>query len=252
MFRFFVLFLFLLLAGCQSIVIPDNFEYKEIVTDTFTIASWQKISDNKGTVKVYIEGDGASFDAYGRPTKDPTPRGKMIRELAFGDYSSNVVYLARPCQFVMSDICSVRHWTTARFSFEVIDSMYEAIKEIAKNREVVLIGFSGGAQVSGLISVLKRDLRVKKVITVAGNLDHLAWTQYHNIPSLSESLNLNDYKNEYFKIPQKHYVGDLDNVIPSGLVFDFVKDKNIDVEIVKKASHSEGWNAVYGEIWKEK
>jgi hypothetical protein len=72
------------------------------------------------------------------------------------------------------------------------------------------------------------------------------------LPSLNESLNLADYKSLYFDIPQKHYVGDLDNVIPSGLVFDFVKDKNIDVEIVKKASHSEGWNAVYGEIWKEK
>lgn len=252
MFRFFVLFLFLLLAGCQSIVIPDNFEYKEIVTDTFTIASWQKISDNKGTVKVYIEGDGASFDAYGRPTKDPTPRGKMIRELAFGDYSSNVVYLARPCQFVMSDICSVRHWTSARFSYEIVNATYQAVKQIAGKRDVVLVGFSGGAQVAGLVSVLNRDLNIKKVISVAGNLDHLEWTEYHNLPSLNESLNLADYKSLYFDIPQKHYVGDLDNVIPSGLVFDFVKDKNIDVEIVKKASHSEGWNAVYGEIWKEK
>ena len=251
MVRFIICFM-LLLTGCSSVIVPKDFLYEEIGTRTFTLASWQKIGDNNDAIKIYIEGDGASFDAYGRATKDPTPRGRMVRDLAFGDKSNNVVYLARPCQFVMSDVCSVRHWTTARFSFEVIDSMYEAIKEIAKNREVVLIGFSGGAQVAGLISVLKRDLRVKKVITVAGNLDHLAWTQYHNLPSLNESLNLADYKSLYFDVPQKHYVGDLDNVIPSGLVFDFVKDKNIDVEIVKKASHSEGWNAVYGEIWKEK
>ena len=251
MFRFFVLFLFLLLAGCQSIVIPDNFEYKEIVTDTFTIASWQKISDNKGTVKVYIEGDGASFDAYGRPTKDPTPRGKMIRELAFGDYSSNVVYLARPCQFVMSDICSVRHWTSARFSYEIVNATYQAIKQIAGKRDVVLVGFSGGAQVAGLVSVLNRDLNIKKVISVAGNLDHLEWTEYHNLPSLDESLNLADYKSLYFDIPQKHYVGDQDNVILLDLIFKFAEGQKVDVEVVEGASHSDGWNVVFDKIWQE-
>ena len=241
-----------LLVGCSGVIAPNDFVYKEVVTKTFTLASWQKISDEKGVIKIYIEGDGASFDAYGRATKDPTPRGKMIKELAFGDMSSNVVYLARPCQFVMNDMCSVRHWTTARFSFEVIDSTYDAIKNIAKDREIILIGFSGGAQVASLVAVLKRDLRIKKVITVAGNLDHLEWTEYHNLPSLNESLNLADYKSLYFDIPQKHYVGDLDNVIPSGLVFDFVKDKNIDIEVIENASHSKGWDAVYDEIWKEK
>jgi hypothetical protein len=243
---------FILLAGCNSVIVPKDFLYKDIETNTFALASWQKIGDKNSVVKIYIEGDGASFDAYGMPTKDPTPKGRLIRELAFGDMSSNVVYLARPCQFAMNDMCSVRHWTTARFSYEVIDSTYEAIKNIAKDREIILIGFSGGAQVASLVAVLKRDLRIKKVITIAGNLDHLAWTQYHKISHLSESLNLSDYKNEYFKIPQKHYVGGQDNVVPSSLVFDFVKDKNIDVEVVEKATHSKGWDAVYDEIWKEK
>jgi hypothetical protein len=242
---------FILLAGCNSVIVPKDFLYKDIETNTFALASWQKIGDKNSVVKIYIEGDGASFDAYGMPTKDPTPKGRLIRELAFGDMSSNVVYLARPCQFAMNDMCSVRHWTTARFSFEVIDSMYEAIKEIAKNREVVLIGFSGGAQVAGLISVLKRDLRVKKVITVAGNLDHLAWTQYHNLPSLNESLNLADYKSLYFDIPQKHYVGDQDNVILLDLIFKFAEGQKVDVEVVEGASHSDGWNVVFDKIWQE-
>ena len=230
---------------------PDDFLYKEIKTSTFVLASWQKISDNTGSIKIYIEGDGASFDAYGRPTKDPTPKGKMVRELAFGDYSPNVVYLARPCQFIMSDICSVRHWTTARFSYEVIDATYKAIKQIAGKRDIILVGFSGGAQVVGLVSVLKRDLNVKKVISIAGNLDHLEWTKHHNLPSLNESLNLADYKSLYFEIPQKHYVGDQDNVIPSDLVVMFTEDKKVDIEVVDGASHSDGWNVVFDEIWQE-
>ena len=175
----------------------------------------------------------------------------MIRELAFGDYSPNVVYLARPCQFIMSDSCSVRHWTSARFSYETIDATYKAIKHIVGKREVILVGFSGGAQVAGLVSVLNRDLNIKKVISVAGNLDHLEWTEYHTLPSLNESLNLADYKSLYFDIPQKHYVGDKDNVIPSDLIFKFTEGQKVDIEVVEGASHSDGWTVVFDEIWQE-
>lgn len=249
MFRFCVFFLFLI-AGCSSIVIPNAFEYKEIATDTFRLASWQKISNNSGAVKIYIEGDGASFDAYGSATKDPTPKGKMIRELAFGDYSPNVIYLARPCQFIMSDICSVRHWTTARFSYEVIDATYQAIKQIVGSRDVILVGFSGGAQVAGLVAVLKKDLNVKKIISVAGNLDHLAWTQYHDLPSLNESLNLADYKNDFFRIQQKHYAGNNDDVISAELIAKFIEHSKVDFEVVEGATHSNGWDAIYDSIWR--
>lgn len=250
MFRLIVLF-FVFLAGCSSISIPKDFMYKEINTDIFTLASWQKISNNNEPIKIYIEGDGASFDAYGRPTKDPTPKGRMIRELAFGDKSSNVVYLARPCQYIMSDVCSVRHWTTARFAPEVISSLHQAIKQIVGKRDVVLIGFSGGAQVAGLVASIKKDLKIRKIITIAGNLDHLSWTRYHNLPSLNESINLADYKNEYFKTPQKHFVGNNDRVIPPSLIYEFVEGNNIDIEIVEDASHSKGWESVYYKIWSE-
>ena len=93
-----------------------------------------------------------AFNARGKATQDPTPHGTLVRELAFGDNSPNVIYLARPCQYVKSPICSKRHWTTARFSPEVINAEYEAIKNIASNNPVILIGFSGGAQVAGLVT----------------------------------------------------------------------------------------------------
>lgn len=246
------IFLCFFLIGCKSIVIPDDFVYKKIDTEFFEIASWQKIQNN-GAIKFYIEGDGASFDAYGLPTLDPTPRGKMIRELAFGDLSSNVVYLARPCQFILSGICSQRHWTSARFSVEVIQSMASAIKQIAKDREVILIGFSGGAQVSGLIASTKQNIKIKKIITIAGNLDHEKWTRYHKLPSLNESMNLADYKKVYSKFSQIHYVGSNDKVIPKELVYDFFDGdnfSNIKIAIIEGASHSSGWEDVYQEIWR--
>lgn len=240
-----------LLSGCNSIAIPPAYVYKEIPTRDFTLASWQKITDPFGTYKIYIEGDGYAFNAHGRATQDPTPKGTLVRELAFGDNNPNVVYLARPCQYIKSPICSKRHWTTARFAPEVINAEYAAVKQIAGDNPVILIGFSGGAQVAGLIASAKQGLNVKKIITIAGNLDHLAWTQYHNLPPLNESMNLESYRKQFAQIPQIHYVGSDDKVMPPVLVRDFVGESCNLIE-VRGATHNSGWEKIYSQIRNEK
>lgn len=248
-------FVFLLfLCSCTTIKVPENFVYKEIEVDDFVIASWQKITDETKGYKVYIEGDGASFNAYGMPTRNPTPRGTLLREIAFGDDNYNVVYMARVCQFVMKGICSQRHWTTARFAREVIKAQGDAISKIVGENEVVLVGFSGGAQVSGLVSVLRKDIDVKKIITIAGNLDHLAWTNYHKLPSLSESMNLADYKDNFLEFNQMHFVGLRDEIIAPSLIYDFVgANESSDIKIieVEGATHGSGWESVYDIIRKQ-
>ena len=88
----------LFLWSCSGVTVPPDFVYSEIQTRDFTLASWQKITNPTGVYKIYIEGDGHAFNAYGYPSQDPTPRGRLIREIAFGDKSENVVYLARPCE----------------------------------------------------------------------------------------------------------------------------------------------------------
>lgn len=244
-----ILGVLLLLNGCMTITIPDEFVYKEVQTRNFKLASWQKITNPYAVFKVYIEGDGHSFDSYGRPTGNPTPKGTLLREIAFGDKSHNVIYMARPCQFVKDANCSQRHWTSARFAREVVEAEFEAVSKIVGGNEVVLIGFSGGAQVAGLISVAKVGLNVKKIVTIGGNLDHLAWTDWHNLSGLSESLNLADYKKEYFKIPQVHFVGKKDMVVPKELVYEFVGDSGRVVEV--DATHSSGWEDIYQLVWDE-
>ena len=238
-------------AGCTAIKAPTDFVYKEIPTRDFTLASWQKITDPFGTYKIYIEGDGYAFNAHGRATQDPTPKGTLVRELAFGDNNPNVVYLARPCQYIKSPICSKRHWTTARFAPEVINAEYAAVKQIAGDNPVILIGFSGGAQVAGLIASAKQGLNVKKIITIAGNLDHLALTQYHNLPPLNESMNLESYRKQFAQIPQIHYVGSNDKVMPPVLVREFVGESCNLIE-VRGATHNSGWEEIYAQIRNEK
>lgn len=239
-------------AGCaHTLSVPAEFVYAEIKTSAFTLASWQKITDKNAPYKIYIEGDGHAFNSHGRPTNNPIPKGTLVRELAFGDNSPNVVYLARPCQYVKSDICAQRHWTTARFAPEVINSEYEAVKQIAGGNDVILIGFSGGAQVAGLMATLKPDIKVKKVIAIAGNLNHLAWTEYHRLPPLNESLNLANYRAQFANIPQIHYTGTNDKIMPPELIYNFAADEN-KIVIVKGATHNSGWQSIYSAIWTAK
>ncbi len=245
------LMIWLFLTGCTTFIVPDNFVYKEIDTQQFTLASWQKVTNPTAPYKIYIEGDGYAFNAHGRATQDPTPKGTLMRELALGDDSPNVVYLARPCQYVKSPICSRRYWTNARFAPEVINAEYAAVKQVAGDNPVILIGFSGGAQVAGLIASVKPGLNVKKIITIAGNLDHLAWTQYHDLPPLNESMNLASYRKQFVQIPQIHYVGRDDEVIPSVLVRKFVGKDDLIIE-VNQASHNKGWKEIYQKVWNEK
>lgn len=246
-----ILITFLFLTGCTTIKTPTDFVYKEVKTRDFTLASWQKTTNPAAPYKIYIEGDGYAFNVRGKATQDPTPKGTLVRELAFGDKNPNVIYLARPCQYVKSPICSKRHWTTARFAPEVVNAEYEAIKNIAGHNSVILIGFSGGAQIAGLVATAKPGLNVKKIITVAGNLDHLAWTQYHNLPPLNESMNLESYSKQFAQLPQIHYVSSNDKVMPPILFREFVDSDDLIVE-VDGASHNEGWGKIYNKVWSEK
>ena len=124
--------------------VPADFVYKEIKTDTFVLYSYQKILRPDLPVKFYIEGDGHAFNFHGQPSKDPTPKADFVKSMALKDPYPNVVYLARPCQYILNKnpICSQRHWTSARFAPEIINSTSDAIQQIANNNEVILTGFS--------------------------------------------------------------------------------------------------------------
>lgn len=242
--------LFLLCAACGTLQVPESFTYRDIQTAHFKLASWQKITNPTGVYKIYIEGDGHAFNRRGMPTSNPTPHNDFWRRAAFDDPSDNVIYLARPCQYVTDKICTETDWTIRRFSKEGVDSTAEAIYNIAGENPVILIGFSGGAQVAGLTAVTHPKLNVTKIITVAGNIDHKAWTTRKNLQALYGSLDLNDYRKLFLKFPQIHYVGDRDKVIPYALTQNFIAGE-APMVIVPKATHQTGWNDILQAIWKE-
>lgn len=238
------------LCACNNITVPPAYKYVEIQTSTFKLASWQKIEQQNKPYKFYIEGDGSAFRSDGSVSSDPTPRSTLLREIAFGDNQSNIIYLARPCQYVQDNMCEAKYWSTARFSTEAVNAEYEAIKSIAGEQSVTLVGFSGGAQIAGLIAVKYKDIKIQKLVTIAGNLDVKSWTDYHEVPTLFLSDDLANYKTDYAKFNQIHYVGLQDeNIIPQ-ITENFVTDKNT-IQYIKKASHNKGWKASYNSIRSE-
>ena len=156
------------------------------------------------------------------------------------------VYLARPCQYVSSRECKVYYWTGGRFDPKVVRSEKQAISKLmtlyqAKTAE--LVGYSGGAAVALLAA---KDMpEITRVVTVAGVLDHAAWTKHHGDTPLKGSMNPADYKEKLAKVKQVHYSGGLDKNVPSALTEKFVyalgKDSRADIIIVPNASHNKGW-----------
>jgi len=83
-----------------------------------------------------------------------------------------------------------------------------------------LVGYSGGAAVAALVAAKRED--VVQLVTVAGNLDHRAWTTWHQVSDLSQSLNPADARRELSAIPQYHLIGEKDKVVPPALIDEFV------------------------------
>ncbi len=232
--------IFLTLIGCRS-HIPSDFQYIPIKTSVHTLASWQKIKSPSKPLYVYIEGDGYAFNHKGMSSQNPTPRDNYFRSLAFSDTHHNVVYLGRPCQYIMSDICRKTDWTDGRFSEKNVASMGQAIEKIAQNRKVILIGYSGGALMSGLVIEKFPQIKVQQWITVAGLINHTDWTNYWNDTPLSQSLDLEKIP----AVPQKHYIGQKDRVIPPSLTLKRVDPR--DAVIVPNATHNSGFSLKWDE-----
>lgn len=240
-----ILFVLLLLCGCRGISVPDSFTYKEIETDSYKFASWQKITDKKAPIRIYIEGDGYAFNHLGYPTTNPTPHGTFLREIAFNDPNPNVVYLARPCQFVEDIRCSQKDWTTGRFSQDIVNSTTQAIKNITGRQKMVLVGYSGGALLSGLIINQNPQLPVKKWITLAGVLNHIKWTEDLNLQPLKDSINLEKLPT----IPQLHLIGDKDKTVSYKLTESLVDNKNL--VVIPGATHDKGYTSYLSNIYEK-
>jgi len=241
-------------AFSEEIAVRSGFVKEIIKTDQFNLLAYVRFAGKGEPVTIYIEGDGQSWESRSRLSEDPTPRDPLVVELAVIDSSVNVAYLARPGQYSLSGAsdCGPSYWSNRRFSDEVIVSMNEAVEYLKKESGasgVNIIGYSGGAAIGVLIAARRSDVLTFR--TIAGNLDPNSLCSYHKVSRLDGSMDPLDVAQKVANVPQRHFIGSKDRVVPSPIVESFVKrEGNEDcdcVTIAEGATHRGGWR----EQWKK-
>jgi len=237
----------------NSIAKKGNLQKIDIDTDDFRLRGYLKNIANSEILKVYIEGDGFAWINRYTISPNPTPINPQALRFASWDKSDTVLYLARPCQYNITKNCTNKYWTDDRFSSIVIDNINQAItkiKKITNSKKIELIGFSGGGAIATIVASKRDD--VIKIITIAGNLNHKLLSEYHHISYMKGSLNPVDIASKISNIPQIHYVGAKDKIIPIIIANSFLKassnKKSIKINIIKDASHHKGWDILKGKI----
>lgn len=239
------------LATAEGLAGPAGLAREVIATRTFHLTAFTRIRNPAAPVVVYIEGDGLAWVSRGEPSLDPTPRDPLGLRLAALDPSANVVYLARPCQYTKGDPrCAVSFWTDRRLSEDVVVAMDEAVNAVmrrAPRQPVHLVGYSGGGAIAALLAARRTD--VGSLRTVAGNLDHDAVNRLHAVSAMSGSLNPISVAPRLSGLPQEHFVGEGDRVVPPSIAERFVKAQGqarcATITIVAGATHGEGWEVAW-------
>lgn len=230
---------------------------RQVSTSQFIYTTFLKLSKPDAPLLVFIEGDGFSWKTKKQPSNNPTPFNPVGLKLAVDAsknlHESNVLYLARPCQFtslVTDQACKSDFWTHARYAEVVVHSSNEVIDQIVseyKLNGVHIIGYSGGAALGALIA--SRRIDMLSFNSVAGNLDPQALNQFHGVSALHGSLNPIDVAKDIAYLPQMHWVGGQDKVVPIQIAQNWFKNSNQDERIriifIKNATHSEGWPRLY-------
>ena len=255
----------LLASGCSShrpiitaskISRMAGLQAGELRGGNFVLRVYYRFDSPGSSLRVYLEGDGRAWLTNSRASRNPSPQNPMGLLLAARDPGKNILYIARPCQYVSFDKnpkCEYPYWTHKRFAPEIIDSVSAVIdlgKKNAQANKLELIGFSGGGAVAVLVSARRSD--VSRIRTVAGNLDHKIWTQHHKVDVLRGSLNAADVAKQIADIPQVHYVGGMDEIMGRYVAESFRskagRDACIKIETIAGATHSKGWNQVWPDL----
>lgn len=220
------------LAGCVSLA--DRHEHaaeiaaaggmheEDVTAGRFRLKTFHKgLETGPERLVVYIEGDGFAWRRKSVLSSDPTPRNPVALQLAAHDPRTGVLYVARPCQFLDAkalENCPSQYWSNRRYSEEVIASINEAIDLFVKRAGAAgtdLVGYSGGGSVAALVAARRSD--VASLVTVAANLDQGAWTRLHDVSPLTGSLNAIDIARAIQQVPQYHFTGTKDDIVPASV-----------------------------------
>lgn len=206
-------------------------------------------SGRSDSLHIYIEGDGHPWRRRDVVSKDPTSSDAvMLRAMLQDDVKS--IYLGRPCYFQIADPrCNAAWWTYARYHEQVVVSMTEVVKGLSEDSDDLwLVGHSGGGTLAVLIA--RRLERPVKVMTVAANLDHRAWTGHHDYSPLWGSLNPLSNETRNPQMRELHWFGVNDRTILPAWSQTYCERLQVRC-IAAQAEHKTGWLEKWPEILEE-
>jgi|TARA_R110000868_G_scaffold161423_2_gene391704 hypothetical protein len=257
-------FVLLALSGCgaslsnrfalaDDVAARDGLDKHVFHAAPFYVTAYLSATNTKAatTGRVYIEGDGLAWLSKSTPSLNPTPIDPYALRLAEIDSGAGVdrVYLARPCQYSGWDRegnCPRKYWTTHRYAPEVLRAYSALLARLKAERgwqHVELVGYSGGATLALLMARGRTDITA--IRTVAGNLDIDAHSRYHKVSMMPESLNPANYAPDYAALPQYHFVGADDPIVPQPIAQSFVSKMGdprcVRIETLKGVTHGKGW-----------
>nr|VFJ92255.1 MAG: Alpha/beta hydrolase family protein [Candidatus Kentron sp. H]VFK00828.1 MAG: Alpha/beta hydrolase family protein [Candidatus Kentron sp. H]VFK04856.1 MAG: Alpha/beta hydrolase family protein [Candidatus Kentron sp. H] len=218
-------------------------------TDGFQLAGFHRLGPMDKPASVYIEGDGFAWVDRRTISPNPTPRNPLALRLASIDPAPTVIYLSRPCQYVdlsQAPECHRKYWTSHRFAEQILESYDRALDDMARRWDVSgfhLVGFSGGGAVAALLAARRWD--ILSLRTVAGNLDPRALNEAKGVSPLTGSLDPMSVAAKLKRLPQIHYSGAKDRVVPAWIAESFVgamgPDACAETHRVPGAEHVAGW-----------
>lgn len=249
----------LALGGCSSKLDPEarwttarttaasgSLQPRVYEAHPFALQAYEKVGQPGQPVTIYIEGDGLSWISRGQPSGDPTPLNPLTLSLAALDPGSNVIYLARPCQYVRGPSCEIDYWTGKRYAPEVIDSFNQALDQMKLQFQVPgfhLVGYSGGGGIAAILAGKRSD--VLSLRTIAGNVDIGVFTSENDLTPMYGSINPASLAPKAAHIPQIHFVGSDDSLIERSNAQSYIAQQTFGtcarIEMVEGASHKEGW-----------
>lgn len=216
------------LSGCatpEGLAARSGFTRELLVGGRFHLVAYERIAPGPRLL-IFIDGDGTPWIHSGRVVaSDPTPRHALALELAARSGADSVLYLGRPCYLgqAASAECQSSYWTFQRYSPEVVQSLVEAANRFIGEhdfRRVVLMGHSGGGALAVLMA--PHVAHLGGVVTIAGNLNVRAWTDYHRYLPLTGSLDPALEPPLRAGIAEIHLVGAADRNIPPSLLAGYV------------------------------
>lgn len=259
----------LLLAGCEGggLLLSDEaradaaarlanppLQRVRFATRSFDIAAYYRQGDpSDPRLGIFIEGDGEAYISRYQRSGDPTPGKPVALDLAARHPLPNLLYLARPCQFIGGDKarnCVSEYWTTHRFAPETVAALNEAIDQYVARfgaRRLQLYGYSGGALMALLLAGSRND--IESIVTVSGLLDHQAWTSHFGDTPLFGSRNSTETAAAWTRLPQRHFVGSRDKQVPPELTFAALRRYGLQPEALVTRIDDADHDCCWAKLW---